>query len=221
MLNSLKTSTATGYEASAGSAYRDAQFHSARVRRLKILLPLAAVVISMIFIGVSVVRAYLPENLKIEAAKIENGKVVMEKPAISGRNSQGISYSMKAERALQDIRDPNMITLENIKATMPVNGGMIAQVEALSGDFDRSSDNLSMTAPFTINLSNGIRAHFQSAKLDTKAGSMTTEQPVSISQGSASILAQSLKMTDNGRVILFKGQVRMNVDPSTIQKQGS
>ncbi|MEZ2130931.1 MULTISPECIES: LPS export ABC transporter periplasmic protein LptC [unclassified Sinorhizobium] len=220
MLNSLKTSTVTGYEASAGSAYRDAQFHSARVRRLKILLPLAAVVISMIFIGVSVVRAYLPENLKIEAAKIENGKVVMEKPAISGRNSQGISYSMKAERALQDIRDPNMITLENIKATMPVSG-MIAQVEALSGDFDRSSDNLSMTAPFTINLSNGIRAHFQSAKLDTKAGSMTTEQPVSISQGSASILAQSLKMTDNGRVILFKGQVRMNVDPSTIQKQGS
>src|SRR5262245_31822865 len=103
MLNSLKTNTGMSYEAAAGNAYRDAQFHSARVRKLKILLPVAAVIISLIFIGVSVVRAYLPENLKIEAAKIENGKVVMEKPAISGRNSQGISYSMIAERALQDI----------------------------------------------------------------------------------------------------------------------
>ena len=40
--------------------------------------------------------SYLPENLQIASAKIENGKVVMEKPAIAGRNEDGISYSMRA-----------------------------------------------------------------------------------------------------------------------------
>lgn len=204
-----------------GSAYKDALFHSARVRKLKILLPVAAVVVSLIFIAVSFLRTFLPENLTIAAARIENGKVVMEKPAIAGRNSDGISYSMTADRALQDIKNPNMITLEKIKAAVPVNEDLIARVEAASGDFDRSSDNLDLTAPFTIILSNGINAHFQSAKLETKAGSMITTDPVSISKGNASIVAQSLNMTDNGRVITFEGQVRMNVDPSAIRKQGS
>jgi lipopolysaccharide export system protein LptC len=93
MLNRVDYSATTAGGRPGGDPYRLAVSHSARVKRLKILLPIGAFIISLAFFGVSVVRAYLPENLQIASAKIENGKVVMEKPAIAGRNEDGISYS--------------------------------------------------------------------------------------------------------------------------------
>jgi len=205
----------------ARDPYRTAIGHSARVRRLKILLPIAALLISLAFIGVSVIRTFLPDNISIEGAKIENGKVVMEKPAISGRNADGINYSMAALRALQDIKNPNLITLETIKAAVPVNDDVIARVVATSGVYDRLADQLDMTAPFTISLNSGLEAQFQSAHLDIKAGKMVTTEPVSIQAKEASIVAESLKMTDKGRVITFEGKVRVNVNPATIRKTGN
>jgi len=221
MLNTLETAGQVHRAAAEKSAYTRALFHSARVKRLKILLPVAAVIISLVFIAVSVVRAYLPEAIQIEGAKIEDGKVVMQRPAIAGRNANGINYSMVAEKALQDIRNPNLITLKTIKASMPVNSDVIAHVLAESADFDRSADTLKMHEPFTINMDNGIHAEFQGADLDIKAGKLTTDQPVAIQKGAASVVAQSLKMTDKGNVIEFDGQVRMHIDPSAIHNSGS
>jgi lipopolysaccharide export system protein LptC len=221
MLNTLETPVPERSDALRKNAYRDALFHSARVRKLKVLLPVAAVVISLIFIAVSALRAYLPENISIEGARIEDGKVVMSRPAIAGRNANGINYSMVAEKALQDLKDPNMITLKNIKAAMPVNSDVIAHIQALSADFNRSADTLKMTEPFTINMDNGMRAEFRTADLDVKAGKLTTTDPVAIYKGNASVVAQSLKMTDKGNVIEFDGQVRMHIDPSTIHNSGT
>lgn len=93
-------------------AYDTALRHSARVKRLKIILPLSAAIISLAFIAVSVIRTWAPEKVSLESARIEDGKIVMEKPAVAGRNEKGIDYSMNADRALQDIANPNLMTLE-------------------------------------------------------------------------------------------------------------
>jgi lipopolysaccharide export system protein LptC len=127
---------------------------------------------------------------------------------------------MLAEKALQDIKNPNMITLKNIKAAMPASDG-VAHVQALSADYDRAADTLKMTEPFTVTLDNGLRAQFKSAFMDIKGGSLTTQEPVAIFKGLASIVAQSLKMTDKGTVIEFDGQVKMHIDASTIHNTGS
>ncbi|MBB4183718.1 lipopolysaccharide export system protein LptC [Sinorhizobium terangae] len=188
------------------------------MRRLKVILPLAASVIAMIFVAVSFVRAFLPEELQLETATIENGKIVMQNPAISGRNKQDISYSMKAQRALQDIANPDLITLETIHAEMPVNDTLIATVDAASGIYDRGANTLDMNAPFTISMNNGVNADFQSAYLDINAGEMETKRPIAISMNGGSIIAQTLRMTDKGRIVTFEGMVKVNVDPSTIRK---
>lgn len=222
MLQRLLKSPVQAFAGPAGGdAYQAALRHSARVRKLRIWLPVVAGVISMIFIGVSVIRAYLPEDLSIESARIENGKIVMERPAIAGRNDDGISYSMTAVRALQDIANPNMITLEDVKAAVPVNEDTIARVVATAGIFDRGTDSMKLTAPFDVNLSNGTTAKFQSADLDVVNGTLDTADPVAITTGQASIVAQSLKIADKGRSITFTGQVRVNIDSTAIRNNGN
>jgi lipopolysaccharide export system protein LptC len=198
--------------------YSVAVAHSRRVKRLKVILPLAALAISLVFIAVSIVRTYLPENLTVGGVKIENGKIVMEKPAVSGRNSDGISYTMLAERALQDIKQPDLITLQTIKASVPVSKDLLASVTAIEALYNRTGDSLVMTEPFRIDLSSGIQAKFESASLDVKAGRMETQRPVSIATKSASILAQSMKMTDKGRTILFNGKVKVSIEAEAVHK---
>lgn len=218
MLHRLMKSPSLAFSgASDIDAYQAALIHSTRVRKLKIWLPVAAGVISLAFIAVSVARAYLPENISIENARIEDGKIVMERPAIAGRNDDGISYSMTAVRALQDIQNPNMITLEDVKAAVPVDENTIARVVATAGIFDRGTDRLQLTAPFDVNLSNGTTAKFQSADLDVVSSTLSTDDPVTITTEQASIVAQSLKITDKGRTITFTGQVRVDIQPSAIR----
>ncbi len=211
--NALKTAT---YEGST-RAYETALAHSARVRRLKILLPILALLISLSFIAVSFVRAFLPENVTFESAKIENGKVVMEKPAISGRNADGVYYSMTAERALQDIKSPNEFTLENIRAVVPAENGLTARVNADSAMFDQKSEKLDMPEPFVLNLSNGIKAEFLSAAFDAKLGRMTSKEQVAITAREASIVADSLEIEDKGMMITFEGNVRVTIDPASFR----
>ena len=221
MLNTIETPGETIRSLPERSHYKDAIFHSTRVRRLRVLLPLAALSVSLVFVAVSVIRAYLPAEIQIEGAKIEDGKVVMERPAIAGRNKDGINYSLLAEKALQDIKNPNMITLKTIKASMPVNTDVIAHVTARSADFDRQADTLKLTEPFTIIMDNGLRAEFKTAFLDVKKGDLSSEDQVSIFRGGMSVVARSLKMTDKGSVIELDGQVQVHIEPSALNNSAS
>ena len=200
-------------------AYDTALRHSARVKRLKIILPLGAAIISLAFIAVSVIRTWAPDEVSLESARIEDGKIVMEKPAVAGRNEKGIDYSMNADRALQDIANPNLMTLEKVLAAVPVNDS-VAQVIAQEGIFDRATNKLKMTAPFDINLSNGIQAKFQSGDVDLKAVKMSSQEPVSIKTNDGSIVAQSIDIADNGKTITFSGQVRARIAASNIKNEG-
>lgn len=202
-------------------AYRKAIRHSRRVRRLRVLLPIAALLVTLAFVAVSLVSSLMPDELQIESAKIEDGKVVMEKPAIAGRNSDGVRYSMRAERALQDIKNPNLITLETIAAAVPVSNKVIARVVATSGLFDRGTNTLNLDKPFTLNLSSGIDAQFGSANLDIAGGSMKTNDPVAIQSKGASIVANSLEMKDKGRTMIFTGSVRLNIEPAALRSNRS
>ncbi|MBB4953035.1 lipopolysaccharide export system protein LptC [Agrobacterium vitis] len=201
--------------------YSQAIGHSRRVRRLRIALPALALVLSAGFAMVSIVRTYLPENIKIEGINIEDGKVVMAKPAIAGLNSNGAPYSMNASRALQDIKNPNMITLESITAQMPVSDNASADITAASGTYNRASDTMTLTKPFRIHLSNGVDAMFQSGDLDVKAGKLKTDEMVTIIMKASSLVAQSMDMTDKGRNITFKGKIRLSIDPATLKNPGN
>ena len=203
----------------SATAYRRALSHSGRVKRLKIMLPILALLISLAFIAASWIRTMFPENLSISGARIENGRVVMEKPAISGRNDEGISYFMNARRALQAIANPNDIALEDIEAAVPIRGDLVAKVKAKAAKFDRATDRLQMTAPFTVTLSSGIVIEFQSAELDPHAGKMSSEAPISVKAKDSTLVANSLKITDKGRVLAFEGNVRVTVNPAAFRSK--
>lgn len=70
-------------------AYDTALRHSARVKRLKIILPLGAAIVSLAFIAVSVIRTWAPDEVSLESARIEDGKIVMENLPLRAATRRG------------------------------------------------------------------------------------------------------------------------------------
>jgi len=205
------------YAGRSHAQYRLAQRHSRIVRGLKILLPVLAGLIIIAFVAVSWIETLGPEGVAIESVSLRDGKLVMQNPVMSGQGSDARPYSMRAARAIQDLATPDVIVLEEIVADLPVANGDKAVLNALSGIYDRVAQTLMFDQAFTVTSEAGMKAELQSADIDLAGGNLTTSDPVSIRSDEASVVAQSMKMQDKGRVIIFQDKVRMTINPSALK----
>ena len=205
------------YAGRSHAQYRLAQRHSRLVRVLKILLPLSACLVILAFVAVSWLDTLGPEGVAVESVTLRDGKLVMQNPVMSGQGSDARPYSMRAARAIQDLTTPDVIALEEIVADLPVADGDKAVLNATSGIYDRAAQTLVFDQAFTVTSESGMKAELQSADIDLEAGNLTTSEPVSISSTEASVVAQSMKMQDKGRVIIFQDKVRMTINPSALK----
>lgn len=197
--------------------YRRAMAHSRRVRILKVLLPLSAALIIAGFIAVSWFDTVVPEGLGLESVAMRDGKLVMQNPVMSGQGSDARPYSMRALRAIQDLRTPDVVDLEEIVADLPIADGDVAVLKAKSGSYDRTAERLVFDDAFTVTTEAGMKADLKSADIDLAGGGLTTTEPVSIQSPEASVVAQSMQMQDKGRVIIFQDKVRMTINPSALR----
>lgn len=207
------------YAGRSHAQYRLARIHSRRVRMLKILLPLSAALVVVVFIAVSWIKGLVPEGVAIESVVIRDGKLVMQNPVMSGQSSNDRFYTMRALRAVQDLANPDVVALEDIVADLPVAEDDTAILKAQSGNYDRNAQTLVFKQPFTVTTQAGMKAELQSADIDLAAGGLVTNQPVSISSPDASVVAQSMEMQDKGAVIIFHDKVRMTINPSALKSK--
>ena len=207
------------YAGRSHAEYQRAQAHSRLVRVLKILLPLAAAFTVVAFVIVSWLDNLVPEGVGIESVVIRDGKLVMQSPVMSGQSSDARPYTMRAARAIQDLSIPDVIVLEDIIADLPAPNGDKAILNAISGTYNRTAQTMMFDRAFSLTTEAGMTARLQSANIDMASGGLTSNAPVSISSGGASVVAQSMQITDKGRVIIFHDKVRMTINPSALKSK--
>jgi len=205
------------YAGRSHAEYKRALSHSRLVRVLKIVLPLAAALVVVAFVVVSLLDNLVPEGVGIDSVIIRDGKLVMQNPVMSGQSSDARPYTMRAARAIQDLSAADVIVLEDIVADLPAPNGSNAVLNAVSGTFNREAQTILFDKPLSVSTDDGMTAQLQSADVDMANGGLVSNAPVSISSGDASVVAQSMQMTDKGRVIIFQDQVRMTINPSALK----
>jgi lipopolysaccharide export system protein LptC len=201
-------------------AYLSASRHSSRVRFLKFTLPLLAAIFIGAFYYYSRSDDVPLDKIELSAGSIENGKIVMANPVLKGFNSDNLPYRMTAERAIQDVGSRNLVALENIRASIPVDKSNTAIIGAETGTYNNARRTLKVNSPLTVSTSDGMTAKLQSAFIEMKSGSLQTNKPVEIENKGSLIKANSMTVKDNGRVLVFEKNVQLTITPDQLKSAG-
>ncbi|MGH6859914.1 MAG: LPS export ABC transporter periplasmic protein LptC [Phyllobacterium sp.] len=202
--------------------FKAAERHSRRVRLLKFALPAIALISAGVFSWFTFFSASsLPSNIALDKVGMEDGKLVMTNPKLDGFTKDKLPYKMSAVRALQEVGNSSVISLEGIDAEIPIGQDMRAQVKAKSGVFDNANRQLQLNSEISLITSDGITALLQSADIDIAGNTMSTDQPVSVKNRNGSIVADSMQITDGGKVVTFEKRVRLVIQPTKLQEGGN
>ena len=194
-------------------AFGRAQRHSRRVRRLKIILPLIAVLLTAGFAGYSFISTPVPVNMDTEGSTFIEGKLVMNSPKLEGFTKDGRPYSVNATRATQDFDKQEIVSLDGIDAKMPVEADNWARVQATSGLYDRIANTLDVPTDILVTTTDGMVAKLKSAFLDIANGSLKSTTPVDIQSHGSRVTADSMSVLENGKRVIFESRVRVYIDP--------
>jgi lipopolysaccharide export system protein LptC len=188
-------------------AFQAVRRHSRRVRRLRVLLPLAGGLV-VLALGV-VTRLGLPADLDLSMARLSvtRNSIIMDHPHLTGFDADKREYSVEAARAIQALTRPDQVRLEEIRATVTVAGQGTATIRAASGDYDNAATTLKLTGGIAVDSSQGYALTMQDADIDLRNGTMRSANPVTISYQDSRTSGQSISVTEGGQNIALEGGV--------------
>jgi lipopolysaccharide export system protein LptC len=194
-------------------AFQAARRHSRLVRRLRVLLPVAGLSVVLAFVAAT--RFALPENLDLSAARLSvtPSSIIMERPHLKGFDRKEQEFSVKAERAIQALRNPNAVQLETIVATMGRDGKVATTITAESGDYDRAKNTLQLRGKIAVDSAEGYAVRMTDAEVDLGARTLVSPNPVSLTYGEHTTSGNSVSVTGGGKVIVLQGEVRTTLIP--------
>jgi lipopolysaccharide export system protein LptC len=198
-------------DTSREAAFQRAARHSRKVRILKILLPVSAVLIAGAFLAYSYVRVPGQIAFDISESSFVDGKLVMANPRLEGFTRDDRPYSMAARRALQHVDQTGIVELEGIDATLPVSRDTSATIVAEHGVYNREDNTLEVQSPISVSTTDGLTASFQSAFVDIDEGVLRTDQPVVLQIRGGELSADSMSVAENGKVVVFENRVRVEI----------
>lgn len=197
-------------------AFAAARRHSALVRLLRWLLPGGAVLALLVsFAGWGLSLFALPD-LQISDITLTEDGIAMDSPLLRGQDQDGRPYELRAQRAFQTVSANPVITMHELSGQIVLDDeGQSASITAPRARFD--SETAIMTFPdgqVRLSLSSGGEALLGVASVDLEAGTLNSNQPVSILNDGVRLDAGGVEGFDGGARLLFTGGVRMVITPA-------
>ncbi|MGO4570677.1 LPS export ABC transporter periplasmic protein LptC [Microvirga sp. 2TAF3] len=203
----------SGSASRSASRLRDfskARRHSRWVRLAKVAIPLG----SVLAMGIVGLVAYIDpfrsiKGLSVEAIGVNGTQVTMESPKLTGFRNDSRPYEVTASQATQDVRKPNFVELKDLRARIVTDEkGSVARLEAAIGVLDTQKEQMNLRQEVRVHTDAGQQVNLRSAFVDFKAGRVVSDEPVTVSLGNGLIEATGLEVTENGKVMHFRGRVR-------------
>lgn len=197
-------------EAEARTRYAAAMRHSARVRLLRRTIPIGAVLLvgGILFWAFYEPFKVLPEGVSVGAITLNGTKVTMDMPKLSGFKKDNRPYQVTARWAEQDMKNPTVIDLREVKAEVVLQDKSKATVDALNGTYNSQTEMMRLWDDVHVRTQTGYDVRMKSAEIEFKLGNVRTDDPVSVKFTGGTIDAEKLEMFDNGQKIVFSGRVK-------------
>jgi lipopolysaccharide export system protein LptC len=206
--------TAPAGRSARARAYAKARRHSRWVRFFRAAIPVGATLAIGTVMAIAIFDPFgRMGSLTLGPVSLSGTKITMEQPRLTGYRKDARGYEVTAVAALQDVRKPTVIELKDMKARMTMDAeGTQAYLTAATGVFDTQKEQLELQSDIYVRTDKDQEAWLKSAHADFKAGTVTSKEPVRVKLTNATIEADALDITDNGKVITFIGSVKTVIE---------
>lgn len=202
-------------------AFRAAKRHSAQVAVLRFALPVCAVLISALyFIPQKVTVEVDGGEASIDGIEIARDGLKMVNPRINGVHEKHGIYDIRADSATQQIKHPELITLDEVSAKLTSNSNETTILTAPSGIYHSKKEELTFADGVTIGGSAGLTGKLKTATAFFQTHKLISTDPVDLSFHENSIKAESMTLFSSERRAIFQGNVKVHLQrtPETGQK---
>jgi LPS export ABC transporter protein LptC len=128
---------------------------------------------------------------------------------VAGLDNQNLPYQFTARSALQDKAVPHLVHLEEMKGTFQQAGGNRYDVKARAGQYDSKLETLDLEGEVQVVAQDRFVADMSKARITIKEKALTSEEQVRVSlQNGSTVIANGLKISDDGHHILFSDGVK-------------
>lgn len=193
-------------------AFRAAARHSRRVRLLRIALPVGILLILGVIFGLTFFNPFrILAKLPIDPGKvtISGTTVTMASPRVAGFTRDQRAYDLTARAASQDVTKPNILTLQDLRAKVELQDKAQVEMTASSGVYNRATEKLLLQDKILLSSSTGYEAKLTQAEIDTKSGSIVSQNPIEVKLLNGTLNANRLNVDDKGDIVRFDGGVSM------------
>ena len=205
-----------GLSAERQAAFLRADRQSRRVRWLRRALPALGVGLFALVIVTSILTR-IEIHLRVGDIDITANGLAMDSPHLSGSDGNGRHYDVTARLAVQDLENPKVIRLNDIRASVTQASGERADFVAAGGVYDAGAQTLVLDTSITIRSSTGASADLSRAEIDLATGEVVSDAPVAFSSSLGAIKADGMSVNKKNGSVTFEGGVKMTVDPSGLQ----
>jgi lipopolysaccharide export system protein LptC len=194
--------------------FKAARRHSARVRlfrRAAIAGSLLAITLISAVVLWNPLR-HVPGDISVGRAAIDGTKITLDFPKISGVQTDGRSFEIKARSGTQDTAAPAIIELLGIDSKIGAADASTTWVSAARGVYDSRHDKMTLEGDIRIKSSTGYDIWLRTARIDFTTGGLVSEEPVKVVLDGGTIAAKEMDVSDNGHKVSFGGEVTSMID---------
>lgn len=193
---------------------RVAHRHSKNVRTLKIALPIIGVATLAVFLLTVLNGAGVgPDMPDLHIPQIVAENLKMKNPHYEGFQADGGRYWVKAETAQQDLKTLGVVHLDGITGDMLDVKKQKTHLVAARGLFDNKANILELYDAIRVTGDGGLDATLTHAKIRTKEGIITSDQPSTILMGAGQIMSNQLTIRQKTKEYTFVDDVRTHIKP--------
>jgi lipopolysaccharide export system protein LptC len=194
--------------------FKEARRHSARVRVLR-RAAIAGSAIAMALVLTMVLMnplRLLPVDVSVKKVGLDGTKITVDFPKITGLQTNGRPYEIKARTGIEDVAVPDIIELQDLESSLGTAESSTTWVSAAHGVYDSSNDKLALDGDVRIKSSTGYDIWLKTARIDFKSGGLVSEEPVKVFLDGGAIEAKEMDVSDNGHKVSFDGDVTSTIE---------
>ena len=194
-------------------AFRAAIRHSARVKMLRVLLPVCAICATGLY--------FLPSRLAIQTKDgeasvdemvVSAGGLKMVNPRIKGVHEKYGVYDIKADQGTQQAKNPDLMNLTTISAQITSKTGEITVLTAPTGIYQRNLEELTFDNGVVIGGDAGMSGTLKTATAYMQSNKLVSTDPVDLTFKGTTIKAQSMTIYSGEGRAVFEGNVKVHLE---------